>query len=62
MLKTGIAGSAIAGICCFTPLLVWGLSAMGLASALGWLDYVLLPSLAGFLGLTGYALWKRRAA
>lgn len=62
LLKTGITGTVIAAICCFTPLLIWILAAVGLSAALVWLDYVLLPSLAGFLGLTGYALWKRRAA
>ena len=27
---------------------------------LGWLDYVLLPALALFIGITVYALWKSR--
>jgi len=39
-------------ICCFTPVLVILLGAVGLSSWLGWLDYVLLPSLTIFIVLT----------
>ena len=60
LLKIGIAGSVIAALCCFTPVLVILLGALGLSAWLGWLDMVLLPALALFLALTGYALWKRR--
>ena len=59
MLKTGIIGTIIAGICCFTPLLVVLFGAVGLSAAVGYLDLILLPLLAAFLGLTFYA-WKRR--
>lgn len=62
LLKTGITGSAIAALCCFTPVLVILLGAVGLSAWLGWLDYVLLPTLAVFLGITGYAFWRRRQA
>lgn len=57
ILKTGIAGAAI---CCVTPGLVLLLGAVGLSSRLGWLDYVLLPALALFLGLTAFGLWRRQ--
>lgn len=60
LLRVGLLGSVIAALCCFTPVLVILLSAVGLSAALGWLDFVLLPALAAFLALTGYALWKRR--
>lgn len=60
LLRTGITGSIIAAICCFTPALVILLGAIGLSSLIGILDYVLLPTLAVFLAITGYALWKRR--
>lgn len=61
--KTGVIGSVIAIFCCFTPILVIGLGAVGLSAWLGWLDYVLLPALALFLGLTVFGLWRwRRAA
>lgn len=62
ILKTGITGSAIAAICCFTPALVIAFGAVGLSAWLGWADYVLLPALAIFLGLTGYGLWRRQRA
>ena len=62
ILGTGIAGSVIAAICCFTPILVILLGAVGLSAWLGWLDYVLLPALALFLGITAYGLWRRRHA
>jgi mercuric ion transport protein len=61
-LKTGIIGSIIMALCCFTPLLVVLLGALGLSAAVGWLDFVLLPALAVFLSITGYALWKRNRA
>ena len=59
-LRTGLVGTAILAICCFTPVLVVLLGAVGLAGIVGWLDWVLLPALAFFLGLTGYALWQER--
>ncbi len=63
LLKVGIIGSVIAAICCFTPVLVIGLGAAGLAALVGYLDAVLLPALLVFLVITGYALWRcKRAA
>lgn len=55
LLRTGIAGSAIAAICCFTPALVILLGAVGFSAWLAWLDFVLLPALALFLGVTIFA-------
>lgn len=60
ILTTGVAGSIIAAICCFTPALVILLGAVGLSAWLGWLDYVLLPALALFLGIAAYGLWRRQ--
>lgn len=60
LLRTGVTGSVVTAVCCFTPLLIWVLPTIGLAAWLGWIDYVLLPALAGFLALTGYAFWRRR--
>ncbi len=60
LLRTGIVGTAIAALCCFTPVLVVLLGAVGLSAALGWLDYVLFPALAFFIGLTIYAVIRRR--
>ena len=62
LLRTGVVGSTIAALCCFTPILVTLLGTVGLSAWLGWLDYVLFPALAGFLGLTAYALVRRRSA
>lgn len=55
LFATGCTGTILAAICCFTPALVILLGATGLSAWLGWLDYVLLPSLALFLGITAYA-------
>lgn len=60
LLKTGIIGTVITALCCFTPVLVILLGAVGLSSILGWLDVVLLPALGIFVLITVYALWKRR--
>ena len=50
----------VAVLCCFTPILVVLLGAVGLSAALGWLDYVLFPALAFFVGLTIYAVYRRQ--
>ena len=60
LIATGIVGTVIAALCCFTPVLVVLLGAMGLSVWLGWLDYVLLPALAFFVALTVYAVWRRQ--
>jgi mercuric ion transport protein len=62
LICTGGAGSVVAAICCFTPVLVVGLGAVGLSAWLGWIDYVLFPALALFLGITVYGLWRRQQA
>ena len=60
ILRTGIIGSVVAAVCCFTPVLVVLLGAVGLSAWLGWLDYVLFPALAVFLALTAYGVYLRR--
>ena len=62
LLRYGVIGTIIAALCCFTPVLVVLLGAVGLSAVLGWLDYVLQPTLAVFIGITIYAFWKRRSA
>jgi len=59
LLKTGIIGSAIAALCCFTPALVVLFGAVGLAAMIGYLDYVLMPALVFFVALTVYAYMKK---
>jgi mercuric ion transport protein len=60
LLKTGLMGSFVVALCCFTPALVLVVSAVGLSAVIGWLDFVLLPALALFLALTGYAYYRLR--
>ncbi|MFN3334881.1 MAG: mercury resistance system transport protein MerF [Caldilinea sp.] len=59
-LRWGVIGAIIAALCCFTPVLAILLGVVGLSWAVGYLDYVLFPALAFFIGLTIYALWKRQ--
>lgn len=59
LLTTGIVGTIIAALCCFTPVLVILLGAVGLSALTGYLDIVLLPALGLFVLLTIYALWRR---
>ena len=61
LVKAGAIGSVIMALCCFTPVLVVGLSAVGLSAWIGGLDAVLLPLLAVFLGILGFGLWRRYA-
>ena len=60
LLRVGAAGTAVTALCCFTPVLVWLLAAVGLSAYGGYLDVVLLPALLVFLAITGYAIWRRR--
>jgi mercuric ion transport protein len=56
LLGAGIAGSVVAAVCCFTPVLVIGLGAVGLTAWLAWADMVLLPALVIFAGLAVFGL------
>ncbi len=60
LITTGIVGTVVAALCCFTPVLVVLLGAVGLSAVLGWIDYVLLPALVFFVALTVYAVWRRQ--
>lgn len=60
LLATGIVGSTIVALCCFTPLLVIALGIVGFGAAVAWLDMVLLPALGLFILITLYALARRR--
>jgi mercuric ion transport protein len=60
LLGTGIVGTIVSALCCFTPVLVIMLGGLGLSAWLGWLDYFLLPALVGFASLTVYAVYVRR--
>ena len=59
LLLTGVVGTVIAALCCFTPVLVVLLGVVGLSALTGVLDYVLMPALVFFVLLTIYALVRR---
>ena len=59
LIRTGIIGTVIAALCCFTPVLVILLGAVGLSALAGYLDLVLIPAMVFFIGLTAYALYRR---
>lgn len=59
LLMTGLIGTVIAALCCFTPVLLVLLGAVGLSALTGILDYVLIPALVFFVLLTVYALVRR---
>jgi len=56
LLATGIMGFLVSMLGCMTPVLVGLLAVLGVSGSMGWLDYVLLPAMAVFAGLTVYAL------
>ena len=58
LLTTGIIGTTVAALCCFTPVLAILFGAVGLAALVGWLDYVLIPALIFFIGMTIYAVFR----
>ncbi len=62
MLAIGITGTVVAALCCFTPVLVVLVTAVGLSALIGVLDFVLFPALAIFVAVTVYALARRRRA
>ncbi len=62
MLAVGITGALAAAVCCFTPILVALLGAVGLSAATGYLDYVLLPAIAIFIAISIYAYRRRKPA
>lgn len=64
LLAVGVIGTVTVALCCVTPFLPWLLSGIGLSGALGYVyrDDVLLPLMAFFIVMTGYALWRRKRA
>lgn len=60
LLRTSVIGTVILALCCFTPILVILLGAVGLAALTGYLDLILLPALVVFIGLTVYAVWRKK--
>lgn len=60
LLATGIIGTVIAALCCFTPVLMVLFGVVGLSAFVGWIDIVLLPALVFFIGLTIYAVRRKK--
>ncbi|HEV8439534.1 MAG TPA: mercury resistance system transport protein MerF [Methylomirabilota bacterium] len=56
----GILGAALGCLASLTPAAVIALGAIGLGAWSGHLDAVLLPLIAGFLGLVAYRYRIRR--
>lgn len=50
-LKIGLIGTIVAAVCCFTPLAVLALGAIGLGAYTMWLDPVVFPALIVFCGI-----------
>jgi F0F1-type ATP synthase assembly protein I len=62
LMRVGVIGTVLVVVCCATPVLVLLLGAVGLSALTGYLDYVLMPALVIFVGITIYALQKRKQA
>lgn len=60
-LIASISGTILVALCCFTPILVILLGAIGFSALVGYLDYILLPALFIMLALTilSYRRYRR---
>jgi mercuric ion transport protein len=56
-----VAGTVLVALCCFTPILVITLAAVGMSAFTPYLDYVLLPALVLMIALAfvSYIRWKK---
>lgn len=61
-MRIGVVGTVLVALCCFTPILAILLGVVGLSAFTGYLDYVQLPALIAFIGLTIYAVRRKRHA
>jgi mercuric ion transport protein len=63
-LYTAIGGTLLVALCCFTPILVITLGAVGLSTVTPYLDYVLLPALLVMITVViiSYLRWKKARA
>lgn len=60
LIRLGIGGAIVAGLCCATPLLAIALTTLGLSAWLAYADYVLLPAILTFMALAALGLYLRR--
>jgi len=58
-----LTGTVLVALCCFTPILVILMGAVGLSSFTPYLDQVLLPALVIMIVLTiaSYLRWRKAA-
>lgn len=56
--KAGFWTALIAGICCFTPLLVWGFAFAGIAAYTAYIDFVILPIFFAGLAIFAFGFYK----
>ncbi len=63
-LYAAIGGTLLVALCCFTPILVITLGAIGLSTVTPSLDYVLLPALLVMITMViiSYLRWKKARA
>ena len=62
LITTGAIGTALAAICCATPLLAVVLGGIGLSAWLAKADYVVIPVLILGVGLLALGLYRRQVA
>jgi mercuric ion transport protein len=60
LIGAGVGGALLSMLCCFTPVLVLLLSALGLTAFVAKLDYVLIPVFAASIALVIFAFVRRR--
>ena len=60
LLRFGITGTVLAALCCFTPILVIALTALGMASLIPRLDPILIPVLMFFAAFTFWTFTRRQ--
>jgi mercuric ion transport protein len=60
LLKTGLIGTVLLSVFCFTPVLVVLFGLAGLSAFVGYLDPVLYPLLAASILITIIALIRRK--
>ena len=56
MAKYGGIGTVVMALCCFTPILVFALTGIGLVFVIDYLEYFLMPLLGFFVVMTGYGI------
>jgi len=56
-----VSGTVLVALCCFTPILVIALAAIGMSAFTPYLDYVLLPAMILMVILTfiSFSRWKK---